>query len=140
MIAAQTARSEPQSNGSSLFGIYILALGAALAGNLLMRLATEAGWIGESGRVVVAVLSSLPLAVAAAFFWRLLRRDLDEMQQRIVLEGMAFALALFIPLAAIFVNLRTAGVWLPRLDAQDILMAPALLVALGVVLASRRYQ
>jgi len=78
--------------------------------------------------------------VAAAMFWRLLRRDLDEMLQRVVLEGLAFAVIVWIPLTALYVNLRTAGVWVPRLDPADLLMGPALLVAIGIALAHRRYQ
>jgi hypothetical protein len=81
-----------------------------------------------------------PMAAAGVLFWRLLHQELDEMFQRIVLEGMAFALVLFLPLTALYVNLRVTGVWVPRLDAPDILFTPAILVAIGVVLARRRYE
>lgn len=40
----------------------------------------------------MAVLAATRLVVAALLFWRLLRREQDEMLQRIVLEGLAFAL------------------------------------------------
>ena len=80
------------------------------------------------------------LVFAALAFWRLLRRDLDEMLQRIVLEGMGVALILYIPMAALYLNLRTAGVWVPRLDPPDILLTPALLVAVGIAIAWKRYQ
>jgi hypothetical protein len=62
------------------------------------------------------------------------------MLQRIVLEGLAFALIVYVPLAALYVNLRTAGAWVPRLDAPDILMTPALLVAVGIAIARWRYE
>jgi hypothetical protein len=84
------------------------------------------------------VLAASPLLVAAALFWRLLRRDLDEMLQRVVLEGLAFALVVYVPLAALYVNLRTAGAWVPRLDPPDFLMMPALLVAIGIGVARWR--
>ena len=126
--------------GAALYGMYMLALGACLAGNLLMRLGTEAGLLAPWGRVTLGVVSALPLVAAAVLFWRLLRRELDEMLQKIVLEGMAFALIVYVPLAGLYVNLRTSGVWTPRLDPPDILMAPALLVAIGVAIAWRRYQ
>jgi len=126
--------------GASLFGSYYFALVAALVGNLLIRLGAKADVLPAWGQAALGVLSVVPLVVAAALFWRLLRRDLDEMLQRIVLEGLAFALVVYIPLAALYVNLRTAGVWTPRLDPPDLLMAPALLVAIGIVLAKRRYQ
>ncbi|HVL68327.1 MAG TPA: hypothetical protein VM364_13775 [Vicinamibacterales bacterium] len=140
MIAAGPAGSESRTQGVPLFGIYLLSLGASLVGNLVIRVGAKAGWLGEPERLAVALLSVAPLVVAAMFFWRMLRKDLDEMQQRIVLEGMAFALTLFVPVAALVVNVRTAGAWMPRFDAFDILMTPAFLVAIGIAIASRRYQ
>jgi hypothetical protein len=38
------------------------------------------------------------------------------------------------------VNLRAAGVWVPRLDPPDILLTPALLAAIGIMLAWRRLK
>ena len=136
-------RSEAQSaphTGAALYGIYIAALAACLLGNLLIRLGAEGGWFGPGGQAAIGVLSCLPLVFAALAFWRLLRRDLDEMLQRIVLEGMGVALILYIPMAALYLNLRTAGVWVPRLDPPDILLTPALLVAVGIAIAWKRYQ
>jgi hypothetical protein len=126
--------------GSTLYGLYVMAIATTLFGNLLIRIGAEAGWLPPGGQVVMALASAAPLAAAALFFWKLLRRDLDEMFQRIVLEGLAFALVIYVPVAAIYVNLRTAGVWTPRLDPPDIIMTPALLVAIGVLLARRRLQ
>jgi hypothetical protein len=126
--------------GAALYGMYMLSLGACLVGNLLMRLGTEAGLLAPWSRVTLGVVSALPLVASAVLFWRLLRRELDEMMQRIVLEGMAFALVVYVPLAGLFVNLRTSGVWTPRLDPPEILMGPAVLVAVGIAIAWRRYQ
>ena len=139
MTATQSVRAEAVP-GSTLYGLYVVAIAVTLAGNLLIRIGAEAGWLPLAGRVVMALASAAPLAAAALFFWRLLRRDLDEMFQRIVLEGLAFALVIYVPLAAIYVNLRTAGVWTPRLDPPDIIMTPALLVAIGILVARRRLQ
>ena len=139
MTGTQSVRADSVP-GSALYGLYVVALGAALVGNLLIRIGAEAGWLPPAGQAVMALVSAAPLAAAALFFWKLLRRDLDEMFQRIVLEGLAFALVIYVPLAAIYVNLRTAGVWTPRLDPPDLLMTPALLVAIGVLLAKRRLQ
>jgi hypothetical protein len=36
--------------------------------------------------------------------------------------------------------MRTAGAWAPRLDAPDIVLAPAVLVAIGIAIARRRYE
>lgn len=93
------------------------------------------GW----GRIALAIATALPLVATAVLFWKLLGSGLDEMLQRIVLEGIAFALVVYLPLAALYVNLRTAGAWTPRLDPPDLLMTPALLVAVGIMLAWRRH-
>ena len=140
MAASHPAQLEPRRPGASLFRLYVLALAISLTGNLLVRLGAESGWMPRWGQVVLAALAAMPLVVAATLFWRLLRRDLDEMLQRIVLDGLAFALVLYVPAAALYVNLRTAGAWTPRLDPPDILMTPALLAAIGIAVASRRYQ
>lgn len=135
-----TPVSVADRNGASLYGMYVAAIAACLIGNLTVRVAERAGWVGYGGRVTIAVLAAVPLLVAAIQFWRLLRRDLDELLQRIVLEGLAFALVVYVPLAALYVNLRTAGVRVPRLDPPDLILAPAVLVAIGIAVARRRYQ
>jgi len=139
-MKTHASEREAASSGATLYGLYVLAIASALVGNLLVRLAEEAGWLGSSSRIALAVVAVIPLIVAAVMFWRLLRGELDEMVQRIVLEGMAFALTVYLPLAALYVNLRTAGAWVPRLDPPDLLMAPALLMAGGILLAWRRRQ
>jgi len=126
--------------GATLYGMYVVSLAVCVLGNLLIRIAGEAGWLPRWGQVVLGVLTAAPLAIAAVLFWRLLRRELDEMLQRIVLEGLAFALVVYVPLAALYVNLRTAGAWVPRLDPPDILLAPAVLAAIGFALARRRFE
>lgn len=133
-----TASKRPE--GSTLYGMYVLSLAACLIGNLLIRVGAAAGWLPHWAKMVLAVVSALPLAIAAGLFWRLLRRDLDEMLQRIVLEGLAFALVVYVPLAAFYWNFKVSGVWTPRLDPPDVLLAPAVLVAIGVAIARRRYE
>lgn len=122
--------------GSSLYGLYVASVAASLGGNLAVR----GGWLSPWARVALAALSTAPLLVAAVLFWRLLRRDLDEMLQRVVLEGLAFAFTVYLPLAALYVNLRTAGTFTVRLDPPELLLTPALLVAVGVAIAWRRYR
>jgi len=140
MSQSGSSQTEARVAGSALYGTYVVSLAVSMFGNLLIRIGAEAGFLSPWGMALVGVAASIPLVVAAVMFWRLLRRDLDEMLQRIVLEGFAFALIVYIPLTAPYVNLRTAGVWVPRLDPPDLLMGPALLVAIGVALAHRRYQ
>lgn len=140
LVKAETQDVRGAAPGAALFGLYWLALTAALGGNLLVRLAERGQWLGESGRIALGVAAVVPLVVAAVMFWRLLRQDLDEMIQRIVLEGLAFAMIVYVPVAALYVNLRTAGAWVPRLDPPDLLLTPALLVAIGITIAWRRLQ
>lgn len=135
-------KGDTTRTGSTLYGIYVIALTLSVLGNLGIRVGMEAGWFG-SGSAVSATLgavTALPLFVAAGLFWKLLKRDLDELVQRVLLEGLAFALIIYVPITALYINLRTSGVWVPRLDPPDILMAPAILTALGVALAWRRYS
>jgi hypothetical protein len=139
-MKTENVADDRETPGASLYGLYLLALGACLVGNLLVRMGAEGGWLPPGGRAVVAVLTALPLGVAAVMFRRLLRRDLDEMVQRIVLEGLAFAFVVYVPIAALYVNLRAAGVWVPRLDPPDVLLTPALLAAIGIMLAWRRLK
>ena len=139
MIAAQTARAEPRAEGASLYSLYLMSVAACLVGNVLIRMGERGGWLPRWGQVTLAVLAAAPLAVAAVLFWKLLRQELDEMLQRIVLEGLAMALIVYIPIAGLYVNLRTAAAWVPRLDPPDILLGPAVLVAIGIAVARRRY-
>ncbi len=125
---------------SSLYGLYVGSLAICLVGNLAVRLAERGGWLPHWARVALAALSAAPLLVAALLFWRLLRRDLDEMLQRIVLEGLAFAFTVYLPLVALYVNLRTARAFTVRLDPPELLLTPALLVGVGVAVAWRRYR
>src|SRR6188472_785383 len=140
MPESGSSQTEARPGGSALYGIYVVSLAVSALGNLMIRIGAEAGFLPSWGQAVVGAAASIPLMVAAFMFWRLLRRDLDEMLQRIVLEGLAFAVIVYVPLTALYLNLRTAGVWMPRLDPPDILMAPALLVAIGIAFAYRRYQ
>lgn len=140
MSTAKTNVDRTDSVARSMFGLYVGALGLCLIGNLAVRMGAEAGWFSHGVQIAIAALTALPMAVAAVVFWRMLKRGLDEMLQRIVLEGLAFALIVFIPLAGLYVNLKTAGAWTPRLDPPDILFTPAILVVLGITLAWRRYR
>lgn len=138
-IRTKPALSQPFA-GSHLYGLYVASIAICLVGNLAVRIAERGGWPPQTARVALAALSTAPLIVAAIMFWRLLRRDLDEMLQRIVLEGLAFAFTAYLPLAALYVNLRTAGLHDFRLDPPELFLAPALLVALGVAWSWRRHR
>lgn len=140
MSQTRSSQTEARPAGAALYGMYVASLAASVLGNLMIRMGAEAGVLPGWGQALLGAAAAVPLMVAAVMFWRLLRRDLDEMLQRIVLEGLAFAVIVYVPLTALYVNLRTAGVWMPRLDPPDLLFAPAILVAIGIAIASRRYQ
>ena len=140
LMSTTESRQAERAPGATLYGLYSLSLGWCIGANLLVRVGARTGWLPTWGQLAVALVGVVPLVVAAVWFWQMLRDELDEMLQRIVLEGMAMALTVYVPLAALYVNLRTAGVWTPRLDPPDILLAPALLVAIGIAVAARRYR
>jgi hypothetical protein len=129
-----------RADGAPLYGTYLISIAVCLVGNLFIRMSGEAGWLSPTAHVLIGLAAAAPLAFSAVRFWRMLRQELDEMLQRVVLEGMAFALVIYLPLAALYVNMRAAGAWTPRLDPPDLLLGPAVLVALGIALAIRRYS
>lgn len=137
---AEHAMHRAGSRVGSAYGLYLVTLAVAVVGNLVLRMGARDGWFSPTASTALAIASALPLAAVAMLAWRLIHLHLDELQQRIVVEGFTIALAIFIPLAALFVNLTTAGVRLVRLDPVDLLLAPAILVALGLAIAARRYQ
>lgn len=140
MNTSPVTRAASRSPGSALFALYVLSLAICLVGNLIIRLGERGGWLPSWGQASLAAVATAPLVVAAVLFSRLLRRELDEMLQRVVLEGLAFAVVVYVPLAALYVNLKSADVWTPRLDPPELLLTPALLVAVGIALASRRLR
>lgn len=131
---------DASATAGATFGFYVVALAICLVGNLAIRMGERGGWLPREAQIGAAILTAAPLAVAAVLFWRMLKRDLDEMLQRVLLEGLAFALVVYVPLAALYVNLRTVAFLAPRLDPPDVLLLPAFLVALGVALAWRRFR
>lgn len=126
--------------GGRLYRMYLGALAAALVGNLVVRMIVAGRWLPGAVAVLVAVAAMVPLAVTAIRFRYALERDLDELMQKVVLQGFAFGLIVWLPLAALYVNLASAGVDVPRMDPPDLVMVPAILVAAGIALAARRYR
>jgi len=140
MGTSQLDSAHPRLSGGAMYRFYLLALAACLVGNLGMRVGERVGWLQHGTLVATAIVTASPLVVAAIMFWRMLKRELDEMLQRILLEGLAFALIVYVPLAGIYVNLQTAGAWGLHVDSADIMLTPALLAAIGIAIAWRRYR
>lgn len=124
---------------SRLYRYFVLSIACTLIANLAARmlLETDVGpaWLP----IIIASAGTIPLGLTAFRFRRRLA-ELDELVQRVVLEGFSLALVVFLPLAAPYVNLRSAGVYMPRLDPPDLLMVPALLVASSLLVVWRRYR
>jgi hypothetical protein len=89
---------------------------------------------------IIAVATALPMLLFATKFFRMLRTDLDEMLQRVALEGLAFAMIVFVPLAGLYVNARAAGLINARLDPPEVLLIPSILVAMGVLISWSRLK
>ena len=126
--------------GSMLYPLYLGALFLFLVGSLVVRMSVRHDWLSRPLNVALGVAAVMPMFAAAVVFRRLLTRDLDELFQRVALEGFAFAFIVFLPIAALYTNLQSAQVPVPRLDPPDIVLTPAVLVALGMALAWRRYR
>ena len=80
------------------------------------------------------------MIILAIRFFQILRASLDEMLQRIVLEGLAFAMIVFIPLAGLYVNLRAAGLMFSQLDSPELLLTPAILAIIGFQISWSRLK
>lgn len=111
-----------------------------LAGNLLVRISQREAWFSMQINAVIAVLAAVPMCWFAIQFFRMLRSDLDEMIQRVVLEGLTFALVIFVPLAGLYVNLRVAGLISVNLDPPELLLAPSILAAIGILISWSRLK
>lgn len=111
-----------------------------IAGNLLVRFLNRDAMLPPWAVAIIALATALPMLLFAIGFFRMLRADLDEMLQRTVLEGLAFAMIVFVPLAGIYVNARAAGLISSRLDPPELLLIPSILVAIGVLISWSRLK
>lgn len=119
---------------------FIAAEAILLVGNLLVRLCQRHWLLPNWGVAVTALGTAVPMMLFAAHFFRMLRTDLDEMIQRTVLEGLAFAMVVFIPIAGLYVNARTAGLVGVELDPPELLLIPSILVAVGILISWSRLK
>lgn len=126
--------------GKQLIAGFIVSEIFLIAGNLAARVCHRNAAIPEWAILALACVSALPMVMYATKFFRLLREGMDEMMQRIVLDGLAFALVAFVPLAGIYVNLRAAGLMRAQLDPPELLLIPSLLAAIGVWIAWSRHK
>lgn len=111
-----------------------------IVGNLLVRVCSREDLVPIGVGWCVALAASIPMVVFAFYFIQRLRSDLDEMLQRVVMEGLAFAMVVFIPLAGLYVNARAAGLLSSNIDPPELLLIPSILVVVGVLISWSRLK
>lgn len=126
--------------GKRLMTNFVISEFCLIAGNLGVRILNREELLPPWAVAIIALATALPMLLFAITFFRLLRADLDEMLQRIVLEGLAFAMIVFVPIAGIYVNARAAGLISERLDPPELLLLPSILVAIGVMISWSRHK
>ena len=129
-----------QAIGKRLLTNFVVSEFFLMLGNLVVRLCNREGLLPTWAITLLALATAIPMVLFAITFFRMLRSDLDEMLQRVVLEGMGFALIVFIPLAGLYVNLRAAGLLTARLDPPELLLLPSILVVIGVLIGWSRLK
>lgn len=129
-----------QAIGKRLMTNFVVSESCLITGNLLVRFLNREALLPPWAVAIIALATALPMLLFAIGFFRMLRSDLDEMLQRIVLEGLSFAMIVFIPIAGIYVNARTAGLVSARLDPPELLLFPSILVAIGVMISWSRLK
>ncbi len=119
---------------------FAIAEGVLLTGNLAVRICLRQANLPPWIVTGLAVSTAIPLVVFAVFFFRIVRTQLDEMIQRIVYESLAFALVIFLPIAGLYVNLRTAGILQTQLDPPELLLVPSILAVVGILISWSRLK
>lgn len=126
--------------GKRLLTGFVVAEFCLITGNLAARACSRAELLPAREIGLIALGSAIPMLIFAIRFFRLLRSDLDEMLQRIVLEGLAFAMLVYIPLAGFYVNARSAGLLRLQLDPPELLLLPSILIVLGMFVSWSRLK
>ncbi len=88
-----------RSIGKRLMTNFVVSEFCLIAGNLAVRICNREALLPTWTIAFIGFAMALPMVFFAIGFFRMLRADLDEMLQRIVLEGLAFAMIVFVSLA-----------------------------------------
>lgn len=126
--------------GQRLMTNFVVSEFCLIAGNLVVRVLNRQAMLPPWAVAIIALATALPMLLFAVGFFRMLRSDLDEMLQRIVLDGLSFAMIVFVPLAGLYVNARVAGLVTSKLDPPELLLLPSILVAIGVMISWSRLK
>lgn len=119
---------------------YMIEFGGAMAlyvVTLLISLALVERMAPSPLRILLAALPIVPVSFSLLAFLRFFRQ-MDELQKRIQLDAMAFALGAISLLTFTYGLLENAG--LPRLSFVWVLPLMVALWGIGTALAARRYQ
>jgi len=126
--------------GKRLITNFVVSEFCLIAGNLVVRFLNREAMLPPWAATIIALATAVPMLLFSVGFLRMLRTDLDEMLQRVVLEGLSFAMIVFVPLAGLYVNARVAGLVTSKLDPPELLLLPSILVALGVMISWSRLK
>jgi hypothetical protein len=91
------------------------------------------------GRLIIALIPSIPAILLILFMVRAISQ-LDELQRKIQIEGLALAFAGTGFITLIYGMLRIAEVGLPPVSALLIYVLMIVLYGIGTVIAGRRYR
>jgi len=117
---------------AGILALPILGLALTLLGNLGLRAFGAANALGPWLRAGLAIASVLPLGLLLFRFQRRATKELDELMQRVLLEGIAIGAGAFLLLQSLTLNLLATGTLPWNLDPPELLLAPVLCVGLGI--------
>ena len=90
-------------------------------------------------RIVIALVPAIPTALLVWFMARAIM-EMDELQRKIQIEGLAFAFAGTAFVTLFYGMLQIARVGLPHISTLFIYVLMVALYGIGTVLAGRRYK
>jgi hypothetical protein len=125
---------------AGILALPILGLALALLGNLGLRAFAPVHALGPWPRAGLALASVLPLGLLLIRFQRKVTKELDELMQRVLLEGIAIGAGAFLLLQALTLNFLAAGTLPWSLDPPELLLTPILCVGLGIAWRWRGYR
>lgn len=140
MTPKSSVRTTPENEARKVITWFVSAEAILLVGNLLIRISAKEKMLPSWMNAAIAIMISIPMIILAMRFFQILRSTLDEMLQRIVVEGLAFAMIVFIPLAGLYVNLRATGLFLRQVDPPELLLIPSILAIIGFQISWSRLK
>lgn len=105
---------------------------------IALKLATEAGWLGDGPGVTVAAVPCVLLGFGPFYAYRRFLRDADELRRKIELDALGLAFGVGI-VGGISYDFLTTIDLLARADLQHVLLAMILTYVIGVIAGHRRY-